>query len=43
MNDIKVLYEDDDILVLDKPSGVIVNKADTTKGELTVQDRKSVV
>jgi 23S rRNA pseudouridine1911/1915/1917 synthase len=38
MNDIKVLYEDDDILVLDKPSGVIVNKADTTKGELTVQD-----
>lgn len=38
MSDIKVLYEDDDILVLDKPAGVIVNKADTTKGELTVQD-----
>jgi 23S rRNA pseudouridine1911/1915/1917 synthase len=38
MSEIKVVYEDDDILILDKPSGVIVNKADTTKGELTVQD-----
>jgi len=38
MSEIKVIYEDDDILILDKPSGVIVNKADTTKGELTVQD-----
>jgi 23S rRNA pseudouridine1911/1915/1917 synthase len=38
MNEIKVLYEDEDILILDKPSGVIVNKADTTKGEFTVQD-----
>ncbi len=38
MNDIKVLYEDEDILVLDKPSGVTVNKAETTKDELTVQD-----
>ena len=38
MNDIKVIYEDEDILVLDKPSGVTVNKAETTKGEFTVQD-----
>jgi 23S rRNA pseudouridine1911/1915/1917 synthase len=38
MNDIRVIYEDDDILIVDKPSGVIVNKADTTKGEWTVQD-----
>jgi 23S rRNA pseudouridine1911/1915/1917 synthase len=38
MNDIKVIYEDDEILVLDKPSGITVNKADTTKEELTVQD-----
>jgi len=38
MNEIEVIYEDDDILVLDKPSGAIVNKADTTVGELTVQD-----
>ena len=38
MSEINIIYEDDDILVLDKPSGVIVNKADTTRGELTVQD-----
>jgi 23S rRNA pseudouridine1911/1915/1917 synthase len=38
MSEIEVIFEDDDILVLNKPSGVIVNKADTTKGELTVQD-----
>jgi 23S rRNA pseudouridine1911/1915/1917 synthase len=38
MNEIKVIYEDDNILVLNKPSGMIVNKADTTKGEFTVQD-----
>lgn len=38
MNDIKVIYEDQDLLILDKPSGVTVNKADTTKGEFTVQD-----
>ena len=38
MSDIKVIYEDDDMLIIDKPSGVIVNKADTTKGESTVQD-----
>ncbi len=33
-----ILFEDKDILVLDKPSGMTVNKADTTKGEETVQD-----
>jgi len=38
MNDIKIIYEDKDILVLDKPSGVTVNKAETTKGEFTVQE-----
>ena len=38
MSDIKVIYEDDNILVLDKPAGAIVNKADTTKNEITVQD-----
>jgi 23S rRNA pseudouridine1911/1915/1917 synthase len=38
MSEIEVIFEDDDILVLNKPSGVIVNKADTTKGEFTVQD-----
>jgi 23S rRNA pseudouridine1911/1915/1917 synthase len=38
MSDIKVIFEDQDFLVLDKPSGVTVNKADTTKDEFTVQD-----
>jgi len=38
MNDIKIIYEDEDILVLNKPSGITVNKADTTKNEFTVQD-----
>src|SRR3990167_2884087 len=34
----KVIYEDDVILVLDKPAGITVNKSDTTVGEQTVQD-----
>lgn len=38
MSEITVVYEDNDILIINKPSGVIVNKADTTKGEFTVQD-----
>ncbi|MBI2431221.1 MAG: RluA family pseudouridine synthase [Candidatus Levybacteria bacterium] len=33
-----VLYEDTQFFVLDKPAGMTVNKADTTKGERTVQD-----
>jgi len=36
--DIKVVFEDNDLLVLDKPSGMIVNRSDTTKGEKTVQE-----
>ena len=31
----KVIYEDDVILVLDKPAGITVNKSDTTVGEQT--------
>lgn len=38
MSDIKVIYEDSDILVLDKPAGITVNRSDTTRGEETVQD-----
>jgi len=38
MNNIKVIYEDEEFLILDKPSGITVNKADTTKDELTIQD-----
>lgn len=35
---VKVIYKDNDILILDKPSGVTVNKADTTKNEITLQE-----
>ncbi len=34
----RVIFEDEDLLVLDKPAGMIVNKADTTKDQITVQD-----
>ena len=34
----KIIFEDSEILILEKPSGLTVNKADTTKGEMTVQD-----
>ena len=35
--DISILYEDDDLLAIDKPPGVVVNRAESVKGE-TVQD-----
>lgn len=35
---ITIIFEDDDILIIDKPAGVTVNKAETTKNELTVQE-----
>lgn len=35
---IAILYEDNDLLILNKPAGVVVNRADTTKGIETVQD-----
>ncbi len=38
MNDIKIIFEDDDILVLDKPAGIVVNRSNTTTNEQTVQD-----
>lgn len=38
MNDIKIIYEDNDIIIINKPSKVTVNRADTTKNEPTVQD-----
>ncbi|PIR80093.1 MAG: RluA family pseudouridine synthase [Candidatus Levybacteria bacterium CG10_big_fil_rev_8_21_14_0_10_35_13] len=38
MNKIKIIYEDDDIVILDKPSGITVNKSETTREEYTVQD-----
>lgn len=35
----KVVFEDEFILVLDKPAGMVVNRAETAAG-VTVQDRK---
>lgn len=34
----KIIFEDEEIMVLNKPSGIVVNRAETTKGETTVQD-----
>lgn len=34
----RILYEDEAMLVIDKPSGMIVNKADTTRDVITLQD-----
>lgn len=36
--EVKIIFEDQDLLVLEKPSGMIVNRSDTTKGEKTLQD-----
>jgi 23S rRNA pseudouridine1911/1915/1917 synthase len=33
----KIIFEDKDFLIVDKPAGVIVNDAETTKGKLTLQ------
>jgi len=33
-----VIYEDEALLVVDKPSGITVNRSDTTKGDQTLQD-----
>ncbi|MEX2007673.1 MAG: RluA family pseudouridine synthase [Candidatus Levyibacteriota bacterium] len=33
-----IIYEDESILVLDKPAGMTVNRSDTTKDEQTLQD-----
>jgi 23S rRNA pseudouridine1911/1915/1917 synthase len=38
MTNIPILYQDDDLLLIEKPAGITVNRAETTKGELTVQD-----
>lgn len=34
----KIIFENLEILVLDKPVGMIVNRSDTTKGDTTLQD-----
>jgi len=35
---VKIIFEDDQILVLEKPAGMVVNRAETTGEEETVQD-----
>lgn len=37
MSKIEIVYQDDDILAVNKPAGVVVNRAQTVKGE-TLQD-----
>lgn len=34
----KIIFEDQELLVLDKPAGMVVNRSDTTKGEETIAD-----
>ncbi|MCL4389820.1 MAG: RluA family pseudouridine synthase [Patescibacteria group bacterium] len=36
--DIKVIFEDDYLLVVDKPSGLVVNKSETAAGTETMED-----
>ncbi|MBI2074881.1 MAG: RluA family pseudouridine synthase [Candidatus Levybacteria bacterium] len=38
MQEPKIIFEDEDIMVVDKPSGMTVNRSDTTTGERTLQD-----
>lgn len=38
---IPVIFEDQLLLVIDKPAGVTVNKADTTRNQLTIEDQLS--
>lgn len=35
---ISIVYEDADLLIVDKPAGITVNRAETTKHEITIQD-----
>ena len=34
----KIIYEDKDMLAIYKPAGMIVNRSDTTRHEVTLQD-----
>src|SRR5690349_9178292 len=36
--DIPIIFEDTAILIVNKPAGVTVNRAATTKNEVTIQD-----
>ena len=34
----KIIYQDESIAVVDKPAGMIVNRADTAKNQVTLQE-----
>lgn len=38
MNTPQIIFEDDDLLVVNKPAGLTVNRSDTTREETTLQD-----
>src|SRR3989344_9070501 len=38
MSEPTIIFEDDNLLVVDKPAGMVVNRADTVKDEMTLQD-----
>ena len=38
MREPKIIFEDEDLLVIDKPSGMVVNRAQTVAAGITVQD-----
>jgi len=38
MSVLKIIFEDEELMVVNKPSGLTVNRSDTTKGEKTLQD-----
>ncbi len=37
-DNLEVVYQDRDLLIINKPAGIIVNRSDTTSGQLTLQD-----
>ena len=38
MDEIKIIFQDDYIIVIDKPSGLVVTKSETTKDQPTLED-----
>lgn len=36
--DIKIIHEDDELLIIDKPAGITVNKSETTANQDTIQE-----
>lgn len=38
IKDIKIIYEDEYLVAIDKPAGITVNRSDTTRDEETIQD-----